>query len=853
MTPRRFSQLALYGLFLLFGISTACASPPSEIPLKVEYAGCRAVLSPGTICVLPPSRSLSLWVGAPPQAQIEIRADASRMDTAGEIVQNGQWFSLTIPPETQRINVLVETGAGKASWFLSFAEQEAARRDPARKGMSHDVLREVAQKMLLVHSSIQDRQLELARESLNALRLPAEAPAESRIVVMYYRGLLAEKEGDYRSALAEIQRAVESAERLKLDLHQWIAEEQLALLLRGVGRSREAAQLFERLRRTTPAADSCQTAQLLANQGWATLLAREAGESFGDPTQLFERALETYQACPDFTLGKRVNILINLALSHLQEGHLAEAKDLLAATRELEPHPPLRHTLWQLDLEARIALREDRPADALRLFERLEDLAQGASSPNGTLRAVFGQARSQKSLGNEAAALDTLRKAEALLDEQSIQVPIHEGRETFMATRQTIVSLHVEILLEQGRTAEALDVARHSRSRMLRQLERSDRLADLTPDRRTQWERLLATYHERRAALEERAKDDWRLPSDQLRREQAARKGEAKSVKELLDRAFLVLDDAAEPQGETLPPPRPGELILTWCPLSQGWVGFAADGETIATHRFDLPAGVLLLPGELARRLLLPFHTAIEKAERIRILPSGPLRGVDFHALPFDGDVLLAGRPVVYGLDLPVPSGPAQPAGRHALLVADPRDNLPGAISEARTVRKALEAGSRPWTIEELQSADASAETVRSRLAGADLLHYAGHGTFSGFGGWDSSLLLAGETRLTLGDLLALDRVPAWVVLSGCDTGRSSIETPVESLGLAHAFLLAGSRAVIASVRPADDRTVPAFFTGLYRQLEREPDPAVAFQRAQLSWRERNPGADWAGFRLFVP
>jgi cellulose synthase operon protein C len=851
MTSRRRPQLSLYGFFLLFGISMACASPPSEIPLKVEYAGCRAVLSPGTICVLPPSRSLSLWVGAPPQAQIEIRADASRMDTAGEIVQNGQWFSLTIPPEAQRINVLVENGAGQASWFLSLADQEA-QGDRVRQA-NQDLLGQVAQKMLLVHSSIQNYQLAAARETLNALRLPTGAPAESHIVVMYYRGLLAEKEGDYRSALADVQKAAELAQRLKLDLHLWIAEEQLALLLRGVGRSREAAELFDRLRRLPHSADSCQTAQLLANQAWATLLAREAGERLGAPTQLLEKALETYQACPDFTPGKRVNILINLALSHLQEGDLPRAKAVLAEAREIEPEPSLAHTLWWLDLEARIALREQKPADALRLFERLEELAQGASSPNGALRAVFGQARSQKSLGNESAALETLRKAEVLLDEQSLQVPIHEGRETFMATRQTIVSLHVEILLDQGRSAEALDVARHSRSRMLRQLERSDRLANLSPDRRARWERLLSNYQERRAALEERAQADRRLPAGQLRREQATRQAEMESLKELLDRAFLVLDDAAEPQGETLPPPRAGELLLTWCPLSQGWVGFAADGHTITTYRFGLPSGALRRPGELSRRLLLPFRAEIEKAKRIRILPAGPLQGVDFHALPFEGDVLLARHPIVYGLDLPVPSGPAHPAGRHALLVADPRDDLAGARSEAYTVRKVLEAGSRPWTTEELRSAKASAEVVRRRLAAADLLHYTGHSTYSGFGGWDSSLLLAGATRLTLGDLLALDRVPAWVVLSGCDTGRTSIETPVESLGLAHAFLLAGSQAVIASVRPADDLTIPAFFTGLYQQLDREADPSVAFQRAQLAWREQNPKADWAGFRLFVP
>ncbi len=839
---------SLLGALLLFGGSS---SPPS-IPLEVEYAGCQAVLLPGPECRLKPGRQLRLWVGAPPGAQIEIKTGGKQIETAGEPVREGQLFSLTIPPETERIDVLVETESGRAVWSLSLATSESEARE---LGTSHDVLNEVNTTTFRAYDDIQAGRLATARERLDRLRLPPEAPAESRYLVAYHRSLLAAREGDYRSAMAEIEKAEEIAERVRMPRYQWVAEEHLALLLRTVGRSREAVELFARLRQRPYAASSCDQAVLLNNQAWSALLAREAGESFGSPADLLAEALALYETCDQATPEMRVNVLINLALAHLQEDRLAQAKVFLARAHELEPHPPLLHTLWWLDLEARIALGEKRPAEALDLFEKLEELAAETSSADGRLRATFGQARSHEALGDRAAALEILRKAETLLDEQSLQVPIHEGRETFMATRQAIVSLHVEILLDQGRTAEALTVARHARSRMLRQLERSDRLASLTPDRRARWELLLQRYQEKRAALEERAKDDWKLPADQLRQEQAARREETQKVRELLDEAFQALEDSAEPLEETLQPPRPGELILTWCPLSHGWVGFAADRETIATHRFDLPPSALLLQGELSRRLLLPFHDAIEKAQRLRILPSGPLQSVDFHALQFDGDVLLASRPVVYGLDLPVPSGPAQPSGRHALLVADPRDDLPGALGEVRTIRKALEAGPRPWITEELKSAGASAESVRNGLATADLLHYAGHGVFSGFGGWDSSMLLAEGTQLTLGDLLALERVPAVVVLSGCDTGRSSTETPVESLGLAQAFLLAGSRAVVASTRPADDRKVPAFFTALYEQLNREPDLdlAVAFQRAQLYWRQQAPGADWQGFRLFVP
>lgn len=832
-------------LVFLLATVLACASPPARIPVQVEYAGCAAVLLPGPVCRPGPDRSLRLWIGAPPEARIEIRA-GDRIDSRGETVQDGQRFSFAVPPSVQRVDVLVSTERGEASWSLSFSQVVPAR---------NDALKETSETLVRVDDAIRNLQLTAARELLQGLRLPAGAPAENLFNLSYYRGLLAEKEGDYRTSFAEMQKAVRTAERVALDSQQRMAEEKLALLLRAVGRSQDSARLFESLRRAPHPATPCREGQLLNNHAWTLLLAREAGERAGDPAPLLEAAFVKSQSCrKEKARIKRANILINLVLAHLQEGRLQPARDLLVRIQDLEPHLPVPLELWRLDLAARMALEEKRPAEALRRFEELEALASTTGSFDGRLRAAFGQARSRQALGDPAAALETLRAADGLLDEQSLQISLHEGRETFLATRQALVSLHVELLLKEGRNAEAFNVARQARSRLLRQLERSSRLASLAPAQRTSWERLQAEYQAKRADLEERAKDDWRLPADRQNREREARLAEGEALKSLLDQAFQVLEIPHQPTMEA--PPRPGELILAYHPLRYGqWVGFAADGRTVQARRIDLPPSIILRNNteELARRLLEPFRHSIRQAGRIRFLSSGRLQAVDFHALPFDGDVLLAGRPVVYGLDVPAAAGPARLPERRALLVTDPSGNLPGTREEAGMVRSALESAARRWTVQELDGAHASAQAVRGALVRAGLLHYAGHGIFSGFGGWDSSLLLADDTRLTLGDLLALDRVPAWVVLAACDAGQSSSEIPIESLGLAHAFLLAGSRSVVASTRPADDRKVPLFFADLYRQLDREPDLAVALQRAQLAWGRREPRTDWAGFRLFEP
>lgn len=835
----------LLALLLPLLLGAACAAPRRLPAPEVDYDGCTAVWSPGPVCVIEPGKPLIVWVAAAPNAPVDVRVDGASADAKSEPVAGGRQYSLELPASANSVAIFV---GSHAEWRLSIASPAAQKPANAR-----DVLAEMREQMMKIHAAVRARDLIGARRMLANARLPPRAIARSRCEMRYYRGLLAEREGDYRMALQELQSAAEIAERVKLDRYLWGVEQVQALVWRAVGRSDESARTFERLRLHSAARDDCDRGVQLANQAWSELLAREAGETFGNPTPLMEQALAAYDKCPTAKAELKSNVLINLALSDVQERRTGRAAQLLARARKLVPHPPLPDLLWSLDIEGRTALLESRPRAALISFEELANLAAQTSSFDAALRARFGEARAYEALGQGGDALGSLNAAEALLDEESLQVPMSEGRDTFVAARESLVMLHLELLLARGHVAEALEVARHARGRVLRQLAQVDRLASLTPAKRDQRSRLLAAYQARRAGLEKRAEDDWRLPADERRHEEAARRVDAAAANELLDAAFLVMGEASELPAQARLLVRPGELTLIFYPLRNGWVGFAADDRGLVAKRVALAPEELARPGLVASRLLLPFRSEIERARRIRIVPSGRLESVDFHALPFDGDVLAAALPVIYALDLGAAPASSPPERRRALLVADPRDDLPGAAAESVAVRKVLQSDPRPWSIDELSAAAASADAVRQRLNAADLFHYAGHGSFSGFGGWESSLLLAKETRLTLGDLLALGRLPTWVVLSGCDTGRSTAQVSVAGLGLAHAFLLAGSRAVVASTRPTTDRTLPAFFADLYRQWQAQPDLAVALQRAQLGWRRRNPEADWASFRLFEP
>jgi tetratricopeptide (TPR) repeat protein len=760
-----------------------------------------------------------------------------------------------------RLPSLPRAEQGRAYSFLAKlalwnADAEAAEMLERARATHHAVgavLGEADAVAGLVWIQLQRRDFAGARRSLAEFRVPAGAPAEATYYRSYYQGTLAENMGDARSAIAELTAALGQAERVDLAREGWDAEQMLARQYQALGRSREAAARFDHLRRTRPRAlSACEWAEMLTNQAWTLLQAGEAGEDRRDPLPLLEEARRTFAGGGCSRPGeRRLNFLLDLTLARLQDDQLPLARASLSATRQLRRFATPLQRLWLLELSARLDLAAHRPADALRRYEQLAKEAAVLSSPESQWGAAYGRARCFREMGRLDDALDAFAEAERMLDAQSLQIPLQEGRNSFLAQRKGATARHLELLLAQGNTTEALAVARRSRSRVLGQLVHGDRLAHLKAAEQQGWDQALAEYAGLRAALDQNAGSDWQLPADQLSGVRAAREAQREQVEAVLDRAFAVLGESRL-RATALPPLRDGEVLLAYYPLPKGWLGFAAvAGQPVVVHRFDLPESVQSDLPALAARLLAPFRAQLLQARRVRVLPYGILRMVDFHALPFEGRVLIAVRPVVYGLDLDTPSG-KQPSGRRALVVANPLEDLPAADREARDVERALHDQRPRWSAQVLRGPDASVHAVLRALPSVDLLHYAGHGIFSGFGGWESELPLAGSTRLTLSDLLTL-RTPSWVVLSGCETGRSSQEAPAEELSLAHAFLLGGSRAVIAATRPVGDSAARGFFAPFYRRWSAEPDLAALLRDAQLAWRRRDPHADWASFRLFEP
>ncbi len=281
----------------------------------------------------------------------------------------------------------------------------------------------------------------------------------------------------------------------------------------------------------------------------------------------------------------------------------------------------------------------------------------------------------------------------------------------------------------------------------------------------------------------------------------------------------------------------------------------------------------------LYERLVAPAENALAGAERIVIVPDGPLFSLPFAAL------VRRRRPTVAWLGgwRPLSIVPAAgvlvelgPAGRRArpprrlVAFADPvyppggLAPLPGTRSEVSRLAPLF-----PGSLVYL-GRDATEDRLGALPSSPLILHLAVHGLLDERFPLESALAFstpAAAAPAREDGLLHAWEVPErldldadLVVLSACDSGRGR-ELPGEGiLGLARAFQIAGARAVLASQWAVADRSTGELMVRFYRHLAAGRSAAAALAAAQRELADgdadgaglaaaRHPFA-WAGFQL---
>ncbi len=143
--------------------------------------------------------------------------------------------------------------------------------------------------------------------------------------------------------------------------------------------------------------------------------------------------------------------------------------------------------------------------------------------------------------------------------------------------------------------------------------------------------------------------------------------------------------------------------------------------------------------------------------------------------------------------------------------------------------------------------------TLEAALPQGGILHLAAHTEVDGQQPWNTALLLGKGTEGRLrAEQVARQNLPAaLVVLSSCRTAGTGILYGEGVQGMTTGFLAAGTRSVLATLWPVDDRTAALFMTDFYAALGQGQTVAQACRQAQVVRSRQPETADprhWAGF-----
>lgn len=638
-----------------------------------------------------------------------------------------------------------------------------------------------------------------------------------------------------------------------------------------------------------PHVKACQIQRFYIAHARVRMLGQEAGLPYKDPADLLRSA--EAQGAPCTRVRDEIPSLLAIRARSLlgaierraagpvaQADQLAEVDRLLARSRLQLPGTPTDElTVDWLTLEGRLALLRGQGEAARAAFAQLEEATLHRLDPYARWSALIGQADAARLQGEIEQADKAYQRAEDLLDSMLTDLEISARRQLFVAQFEAGTSRYLELLLRSpAQNRAALHLIRHAHARALatHSLQRSEQQQDPAQSGRLkQYAGLFATREEAKRALHDAPIAD---QEDAEKRLQDA----DRQLGALLE---AIYQDAGKrpPSQPTYPDPAPGELLLACHPLPAlggsrpRWACLGADAQGVYAVR-DLPPPVTMAQAET---LVARFSEPLLRAKSLRILSYGPMRGIDWERVRL-GDRPLSDRlDVGYGIDRALAQGTQAPSGRLALAVINPEQDLPGAERVRRpishrlaeqgwtvslysgTIRRGrLGSGPLGWLAAWRRPKDtpATATLVREALGTANLLVYYGHAEAVGQGGWDNHLRLAEEGRLTARDIMTLPAVPEVALLIGCRTAVSDLGAPADELGLAQAFLLRGSKLVLATTRKVADASAEQLVTKLLLRERLGPGSAsphswsAALSASLRELRQQQPSADWTAFRLYT-
>jgi len=730
-----------------------------------------------------------------------------------------------------------------------------------------------------------DQSLAISRE---AGLMPEEADARLG------RGNVLYQLGEYGAALAEYRGALGVYESGGLKKEEHEALNQIGLVYLRVGDLESAAASFGKAAQLAREIDY-QRGEIAALVSLGRLKGIE-GDLAASEDHL-DRALEQSRAIGD--LEGEAESLLELAGIAVRNGDRRAAREQGQSALDLARRTGYRHLEAEAMLQLSDCLRDQGDQDqALQWSKSAEPIAGDVGDPELVWRLWWGRGRIHVAAGRRLDAREAFEKSVGTIESVRFQLPLERYRAGYIEDRYQPYLDLIRILLGDNQMERAFWYSERLRAKAFRD---STGLSSPIRD---------AVARQEEAALRQRIEELRKSLESEARKPENDQRGEASLVfrRELADaeRAYQdFIDDltAREPSAAAvldLKIPElsdlqrrigPDEAVLEYLVLPDEVVVFALRADRMeasrtSVDRNSLESRVELLldlvgrgsgdewqtPARgLASILLDPVFGKgiLDGVKRLYVVPHGCLHRVPFAVLTRDeasGPRCLVESFVLTELASAASkqaSGQGFSArrenGNELLLVAPASSRLRYAGEEVRDLARMEGAGA---TL--LAGSDASEPDVVRLAPHFRRVHFATHGFFNRrfplLSGIQLEPGLDEDGRLEVHEIRQLRLDSDLVVLSACDTGRGTgyfADHPVgdDVMGLAQAFLFAGSRSVAASLWDLNDRSTFGFMRSFYRSLTTGSPPAEALAQAQRqAMRSGGPLGHpyhWAAFILF--
>ena len=632
----------------------------------------------------------------------------------------------------------------------------------------------------------------LAYTAEGCLDDPAQRPRHQNMLAMYWHRRM-----DDARALEHLQRAESWAWAL------WLAHwdepvgtralvgvvvsaslrAEIAASLRNAEALQGSVAAIDQLRGRLAAPELASVvADTINGLAWSLLLAREAEVMVDDPTPLLTAALHIFtERRPD--RAKADNVRINLALAALHRGDFPAVQrwgDEIAADSLGD-----EGRMWLRLVQIRAALEQGAVGSTVAWQAELDAVARRHQVPMAPWFAAWARGLRMERLERAEAAIMAYEAAEAELESfahtrRDAQHPTLADR-LFLSFADPTRRL-VRLLIAAGDVEQAVRVVRDARGRALRAAARD-------------------------TCAEAATVQDLRPGSEALR---------------------LIYFRVS--------PRDPATGVSQWAGIAVTRHGTRIEPLEIGPIPDDLHSVPEAALQPWSDALLEPFADEITAAADIEVLATDALHAVPFHALPWDGGILLEHAPVHDGLDLASCGEDTNDLAGPVLVVSgdDPR-----LVDEASAVAEVLRTHARSAEI----LVPRAPEALEPLFTGAhSMAHLVAHGTRPGDSEMfasDDRLLFTETLTLTRQTILTATRAPALVVLTACQASFTDRETYAGGVGLADAFLLRGSRFVIGPVHRINGKVAQAFATRFYAALAdgELTDVPSAWRAAYLSTR----------------